>query len=186
MVYEIFAFLASGGEGGVDGLMRDLGRSASRSLLDGFESSLTALPDIAARQLTQREKDLAEKVGAIGGRLGQEFSDKMSERMLGVGSEMSAELKAATNNINLKSNAAVMTQGVQVTEGRLLTRGPGTRIPDKLDTIINLLRNPVEPKKKPAQERDRNDTKEAIDAMKKAAEEAAKMAKNKLILEMVK
>lgn len=96
MVYQIFEFIASGGEGGISGLMQGLGQAASRSLLDGFESQLTSLPDIAERQLTQREQDLADKIGKIGGRLGQEFSDKMSERMVGVGSGLGDELNAAT------------------------------------------------------------------------------------------
>jgi hypothetical protein len=140
MVYEIFAFIASGGQGGIEGLMAGLGRSASRSLLDGFESSLTSLPDIAARQLTQREKDLAEKIGAIGGRLGEEFSDKMRERMLGVGDDLSGEISAATSNINLKGQQSVMTGGIAATEGRLLTRGPGTRLPDLVEQILRELK----------------------------------------------
>lgn len=138
MVYEIFAFIASGGEGGIDGLMAGLGQAASRSLVEGFQSSLTSLPEIAERQLTEREKDLAEKIGAIGGRLGEEFSDKMRERMVGVGGDLTDELKAATN-FNLKGRASVITQGNQATEGRLLTRGPGTRIPDLLTRIANTL-----------------------------------------------
>ncbi len=148
MVYQIFAFIASGGEGGIEGLMSGLGEAASISLLDGFKSSLTSLPEIAERQLTQREKDLAEKIGAVGGRLGQEFSDKMSERMLGVGSALGDEVKAATSDINLKGRAAIITQGVQVTEGRLLTRGPGSSIPNKMDEIINLLKRPPNPPEK--------------------------------------
>jgi hypothetical protein len=147
MVYQIFAFIASGGEGGISGLMQGLGESASRSLLDGFESSLTSLPDIAARQLTQREQDLADKIGAVGGRLGQEFSDKMRERMLGVGDDLSGELNNATKNISLQGRGAVITQGIAATEGRLLTRGPGTRLPDQIQQIIELLRNPPPPRK---------------------------------------
>jgi hypothetical protein len=145
MVYEIFAFIASGGEGGINGLMASLGSAASRSLLDGFESSLTSLPEIAARQLTQREQELADKVGKIGAKLGNEFSDKMEERMVGVGSTISDEMSAATSNINLKGKGAVMTQGIPATEGRLLTRGPGTRIPDLMQQIIGLLKNPPKP-----------------------------------------
>lgn len=167
MVYQIFEFIASGGEGGVSGLMRGLGESASRSLLDGFESSLTSLPEIAERQLTQRENDLADKIGKIGGRLGQEFSDKMSERMFGVGSELGSELQAATKNIDLKGRAAVIMQGSQATEGRLLTRGPGSYLPNKLDQIIQLLRDPPEPKHEKKRNADmRNDTKEAFDRLK--------------------
>lgn len=148
MVYQIFAFIASGGEGGIEGLMSGLGEAASISLLDGFKSSLTSLPEIAERQLTAREKDLADKIGAVGGRLGQEFSDKMSERMLGVGSALGDEVKNATSQINLKGRPAMITQGVQVTEGRLLTRGPGSSLPNKLDEIINLLKRPPKPPEK--------------------------------------
>jgi hypothetical protein len=142
-IAAFFVFIETGGQTDVVG---QLGEIAGRSLLDGFESSLTSLPDIAARQLTQREQDLADKIGAIGGRLGQEFSDKMRERMLGVGGELSSELQAATQNINLQGRAAVITQGVQATQGRLLTRGPGTRLPDQMQQIIELLRNPPAPK----------------------------------------
>lgn len=172
MVYQIFEFIASGGEGGISGLMQGLGQAASRSLLDGFESQLTSLPDIAERQLTQREQDLADKIGKIGGRLGQEFSDKMSERMVGVGSGLGDELNAATKNIDLKSRAQFITQGSQATEGRLLTRGPGTTLPGKLDQIINLLKNPPGQKK---EEKDRNDTLQAINEMKRRREAEVKL-----------
>lgn len=148
MVYQIFEFIASGGAGGIDGLMAGLGQTASMSLTDGFKSSLTSLPEIAARQLTEREKDLADKIGAVGGRLGQEFSDKMSERMVGVGSTLGDELSAATSAINLKGRPAIVMQGVQATEGRLLTRGPGSSLPNLLEEIRNLLKNPPKPPEK--------------------------------------
>jgi len=147
-VYQIFAFIASGGEGGIDGLMKGLGEAASISLLDGFKSQLTALPEIAERQLTQREKDLAEKIGAVGGRLGEEFSNKMRDRMLGVGSTLSTEVQNAASNIDLKMRPSVLMQGTPVTEGRLLTRGPGMRLPDQMQEIIRLLKDPPPPKAK--------------------------------------
>ena len=145
-VYQIFAFIASGGEGGIDGLMAGLGEAASISLLDGFKSQLTSLPEIAARQLTEREKDLAEKIGAVGGRLGEQFSDKMKERMLGVGSALSSEVKNAASSIDLKMRPSVLMGGIPATEGRLLTRGPGTRLPDQMQEIIRLLKNPPPPR----------------------------------------
>lgn len=148
LVYQIFAFIASGGEGGIEGLMSGLGQAASISLLDGFKSSLTSLPEIAERQLTAREKDLADKIGAVGGRLGQEFSDKMSERMIGVGTTLGDELSAASN-IDLKGQPAVMMQGIPATEGRLLTRGPGSSLPNKLDEIINLMKRREQREQRP-------------------------------------
>ena len=147
-VYQIFQFIASGGEGGIEGLMAGLGQAASISLLDGFKSSLTSLPEIAERQLTQREKDLAEKIGAVGGRLGQEFSDKMKERMIGVGSTLSSEVQNAASSIDLKMRPSVLMQGIPATEGRLLTRGPGTRLPDQMSRIIQLLEQQAKPKEK--------------------------------------
>lgn len=146
MIKTVFAFVRSGGSGGIAGLMSDLGNQAAGSLLEGFQSSLTSLPEIAARQLSQREQDLADKVGKIGAKLGNEFSDKMEERMVGVGSTISDEMSAATSNINLKGKGAVMTQSIPATEGRLLTRGPGTRIPELMQQILNEL------KKKPNKE----------------------------------
>jgi hypothetical protein len=135
MVYDIFEFIASGGQGGIDGLMSQLGQSASASLTEGFKSSLTSLPEIAERQLTEREKDLAEKIGAVGGRLGEEFSNKMKERMLGVGSTLSSEVQNAASSIDLKMRPSVLMQGTPVTEARLLTRGPGMRLPDQMQDI---------------------------------------------------
>ena len=145
-VYQIFAFIASGGEGGIEGLMAGLGEAASISLLDGFKTQLTSLPEIAARQLTEREKDLAEKIGAVGGRLGEQFSDKMKERMLGVGSTLSSEVQNAASSIDLKMRPSVLMGGIPATEGRLLTRGPGTRLPDQIQEIIRLLKNPPPPR----------------------------------------
>ena len=139
----LWDFIASGGQTDVLG---ELGNIAGRSYLEGFQSSLTALPEIAARQLSQREQDLADKVGKIGAKLGDEFSNKMEERMIGVGSTISDEMSAATSNINLKGKGAVITQGIPATEGRLLTRGPGTRIPELMQQILNEL------KKKPNKE----------------------------------
>ena len=143
----LWDFIASGGQTDVLG---ELGNIAGRSYLEGFQSSLTALPEIAARQLSQREQDLADKVGKIGAKLGNEFSDKMEERMVGVGSTISDEMSAATSNINLKGKGAVMTQGIPATEGRLLTRGPGARIPELMQQILNEL------KKKPDKADNRN------------------------------
>jgi hypothetical protein len=140
MIKTVFEFIRSGGSGGISGLMANLGSQAAGSLLEGFQSSLTALPDIATRQLSQREQDLADKIGKIGGRLGNEFAEKMGDRMLGVGSTLSDEMSAATKDISLKGRGAVMTQGIQVTEGRLLTRGPGTRIPELMQQILQELR----------------------------------------------
>jgi phage-related protein len=144
----VWDFIASGGQ---TDIFDTLGKISARSYTEGFKSSLTSLPEIAARTITQREKDLADKIGAVGGRLGQEFSDKMAERMVGVGSGLSEELQAATKNISLQGRPAVITQGNAATEGRLLTRGPGTRIPDLLQQMnrtLEQIRDKIQPSKR--------------------------------------
>ncbi len=141
----LWGWIASAGQSDV---LRELGEISGRKYSEGFESSITSLPDIAVRKLTQREKDLADKIGAIGGRLGEEFADKMKGRMVGVGEGVTAELKKV-GDIDLKSQAHVMTQGVSATQGRLLTRGPGTNMPNLLNRIIKLLEDPPVAKKPP-------------------------------------
>jgi hypothetical protein len=139
MIGEAFAFIASGGAGGISELMANLGRVASGSMLEGFQSSLTELPEIVVRTITEREKELAEKIGDIGGRLGQEFADKMAERMVEAGDELTEQQEAAATSISLQGRPVGMGAGNQATEGRLLTRGPGTRIPDLLQRINDTL-----------------------------------------------
>lgn len=138
MVADAFsAWLEFFMSGGQTDIMAELGDIAGRSFLEGFESSLKPLPDIAARQITQREQDLADKIGQMGGRLGDEFADRMKERMIGVGETLQGELESV-KGIDLKGRAAVVMQGVNATEGRLLTRGPASTsmtVPQYLEKI---------------------------------------------------
>jgi hypothetical protein len=60
--------------------------------------------------------------------------------MIGIGGTLSSEMNEATRNINLQGRAAVMTGCIQATEGRLLTRGPGTRIPNQLENFFGWFR----------------------------------------------
>ena len=148
----LWDFIASGGTSDVLG---QLGEISGRSYLAGFESSLTALPDIAGRTLSDREKQLAETIGEIGANLGEQFSKKFKERMVGIGGGLSDEF---SNDINLSVNGAnknvtkrndgTFGQTLNATESRLLTRGPGSSIPDKLDQIAGIL-DRIEKKKGP-------------------------------------
>lgn len=133
----LWDFIASGGEADV---MGRLGEISGRSWLDGFQSSLTELPDITARAITSREQELANKVSRIADNLGQQFSDKMAARMIefesgtGIGAEFAkgmdlqmADAGGSGGNNTLAAN-----------ESRLLTRGPGRR-EDLLDQIRQVL-----------------------------------------------
>ena len=162
----LWEFIASGGSSDILG---DLGAISARSYLEGFESSLTSLPEIAGRKLTEREKELAEKIGAIGSRLGDEFTKKMKERMIGVGDTLGSELSSASDKFNLKGQNNVLMQGINATESRLLTRGPAStfqsQVTDQLGRIANSLADVSQ---------STGDSKENLDRIKEAAQEERK------------
>lgn len=112
-----------------------IGNILASGITRGFESSLTALPDIADRAISDREKELAATMGAIGDKLGGEFSDKMKSRMVGMGAGAADELnksidlkmnaiEAATDGGTSKRKDGTVGQSINAMESRLLTRGP--------------------------------------------------------------
>jgi hypothetical protein len=125
----LWEYVASWGETDILGQLGEIG---GRSFLDGFESSLTDLPDIAGRTISDREKELSEKIGQVGANLGDEFSRKMAERMLQAGDGVS---DAFNKEIDLKVKKTVEAAGTSggkggsqsgnltASESRLLTRG---------------------------------------------------------------
>ncbi|HUS38333.1 MAG TPA: hypothetical protein VMX74_02730 [Pirellulales bacterium] len=134
----LWEFIASGGTSDILG---QLGEIAGRSYLENFESSLTDLPDIAARTITDREKDLAETIGQVGANLGDEFSKKFNERIIkvgdGLGDEFSKEI-----DLKVKESAADTGKGgkqsapLQASQTRLLTRGTGSQMMDQTNKIL--------------------------------------------------
>ena len=126
----LWEYVASWGETDILGQLGEIG---GRSFLDGFESSLTDLPDIAGRTISDREKELSEKIGQVGANLGDEFSRKMAERMLQAGDGVS---DAFNKEIDLKVKKTVdeaagtsggkggsQSGNLTASESRLLTRG---------------------------------------------------------------
>lgn len=126
----LWEYVASWGE---TDIMAQLGEIGGRSFLDGFESSLTDLPDIAGRTISDREKHLTEQIGQVGANLGDEFSRKMAERMLQAGDGVS---DAFNKEIDLKVKKTVdeaagtsggkggsQSGNLTASESRLLTRG---------------------------------------------------------------
>lgn len=142
----LWNFVATMGESDI---ARDLGNIAGRSWLEGFESSLTSLPEVAVRKLSEREKDLADKMRGLGGRLGDEFANKIKDRMIEVTKMAEEKQKELAGSPNLRFDPRIFKmEAVNVTQGRLLTRGPGLSIPNKMDEIIRLLKNPPKPRDK--------------------------------------
>jgi len=141
----LWDFIASGGSSDVLG---QLGEIAGRSYLEGFESTVSALPDIAGRQISQREKDLAETVGSIGESLGEEFAAKFAARAIkmgdGVGDALATDIDVSLNKkIDDKlgekgfAGAGGGQAALQASEGRLLTRGPAERREDIMQKIAD-------------------------------------------------
>jgi hypothetical protein len=137
----LWDFIASGGSSDVLG---QLGEIAGRSYLEGFESSLTSLPDVAGRAISEREKELAGTVTRIATDLGDQFSKKFAERMIGVSDGLSDDFDSS---IDLKSAGLLGAGGggksgdanLSAKESRLLSRGPGMRPEDLLDQIRTVL-----------------------------------------------
>ena len=145
----LWDFIASGGSSDVLG---QLGEIAGRSYLEGFESSLTSLPDVAGRAISEREKELAGTVNRIATDLGDEFSKKFAERMIGAGAGLGEEF---SKDIDLQINKKIGAEGagksaptINAMESRLLTRGPANtfqeQIINKVQGLLDRMGNLIE------------------------------------------
>jgi hypothetical protein len=161
VVKEMWQFVFVSMGDGTSTLSERIGAILSRGLTDGFESSITDLPDIAARKITEREKDLAATIGQVGANLGEEFSTKFAARMVGVGDGLSSEF---SNDIDLTINKKLDKKlddklggkpgdigPLSASESRLLTRGPADKRGDLMEKILNKL-NEIAPSLKKSEE----------------------------------
>jgi len=150
---RLWDFVSSGMEGGFSALSSDIGKIAAGSLLEGFEATTAALPDIAARALTDREKDLSGRLGKLAGTLAEDFNQRLSGRLIStdeIASEIgktslamagggASEDKAAKGITDMLGGSGGGGGGgsIQASTGRLLTRGPGSDVPDLLRKLID-------------------------------------------------
>ena len=81
MFVEVWNFIRSGLKGGFSELAGRIGEIAGRSMLDGFEAQTEPLPEVAARQIAeyekQLEKDLQATMAKSAGILAQSFNDEL-------------------------------------------------------------------------------------------------------------
>jgi len=156
---RIWEFVSSGMSGGFDKLSEDIGKLAAGSLLDGFKATADELPEIAARAMTDREKELTERLGSLGSKIGDEFNKKLSGRLIGTEEAVANVSKATLSPAgggsaqDKKASDAVSEMlgggggggggggALQATSGRLLSRGPGSDIPDLLRKLIDTTRD---------------------------------------------
>ena len=131
----VYMWVTSGMKGGLDGLMNQLGQTMMVGLADGFEAQTQALPEIAARQMTQYEMELASQMSEIGGNLGEQFNEKFQARVASMTTDLAlpdiAEPKAeeAAEKLTgslaaVADSQATIAQQLSASESRLLTRGP--------------------------------------------------------------
>lgn len=138
----LWDFIASGGTTDVLG---QLGEIAGRSYLEGFQATVGELPSIAERVITDRERELIEKIGKTATSIGEEYSRKFADRMKAIG-EFVPGVGAAPE---AQAAAGVMTGGpkkssgglpsLQASESRLLTRGSGSRQIELMERTIRVL-----------------------------------------------
>jgi hypothetical protein len=150
------------------------GEIISRNLTDGFVATTEPLPDIAARQITDREQELQAKIGGIASDLGTQFSDKYNERMKGLGASAAEEITTSLKGVDSKQAADAIaedlatgikqgTEGIAkaqsevasltATESRLQTRGKADQGIDRIakntenaNKILADIAKKVEPK----------------------------------------
>ena len=126
--------------GGTSDILGQLGEIAGRSYLEGFESSLTDLPTIASRTITDREQELAATIGQLGSNLGDEFARKMEERMIDIGENVgdglntNIDLSMANSGLAKRKDGTAGTS-INATESRLLTRGPSSTMEKMLGGV---------------------------------------------------
>lgn len=126
--------------GGTSDILGQLGEIAGRSYLEGFESSLTDLPTIASRTITDREQELAATIGQLGSNLGDEFARKMEERMIDIGENVgdglntNIDLSMANSGLAKRKDGTTGTS-INATESRLLTRGPSSTMEKMLSGV---------------------------------------------------
>lgn len=126
----LFEWMRSGFSGGTSGLFKRLGEAWSRDLLDGFKATTDSLPDVAARQVTAREKELMGAIDSMTNDIAGQYNSLLSDRMAAVGESAG---KAMLDGINLAGIQASETGkgvlkelgAVQASQGRLLSRGSG-------------------------------------------------------------
>jgi hypothetical protein len=76
----------------LSGLSSSMSEAMSGSLLDGFESSVAALPQIAARAMTATEKELTASISETADKLASEYDAKMAQRTIKIGGKIGEDM----------------------------------------------------------------------------------------------
>lgn len=147
ILVRLWDFVRSGMAGGSEKLFVDIGTIASRSLLDGFEAQTQALPEVLGRSLTDSEQEMMRKIGGLATNLGDEYQQKLAERLGASGPDAARAGQISldpfglgdqaknviANNAGAKSASAGSGSAVV---SRLLTRGQTESGPERMVKLL--------------------------------------------------
>jgi hypothetical protein len=163
LAFAIFNFVSSGFEGGMEGFSQKLSNAVFVGVMDGFEPTTQALPEIAKRQISAYEQSLINEGSKLTFNLADDFRKKFDlqmDRIRGMQAdipEIDVDLSATVDQ-GLKDSMAANSQALQAVEGRLLTRG---RAEDPTETVAENTTKMVGEQKK---------TNDRVDQLAKAIE----------------
>jgi hypothetical protein len=109
-----------------------LGTAMSTNLLDGFEATTSALPNVAERAATATEIALAGRMNTVGLDLATQFTQRYEERIGRLGVQAKEQIGDLTVNLGKSidnSGIAQKMAELRVSETRLLSRGSGGEDP---------------------------------------------------------
>lgn len=146
-IITVIKFILSGGEGGVGGLMNNLGEIMGRNLLDGFEATTEALPDVADRALTATEKRMRANIDEMTGKLKAEFDKKFDDRMDLMKGKTASDADLGLQGLTPTKGGVggLDSQAANAFSARLLTRGPG-EASEEVQLLRQIQRNTEETK----------------------------------------
>lgn len=130
---SLISWLKSGMTDGALDLGLAVSDALSGSLLEGFEATTAALPEIAGRAMTDTEKELSGRMGAIGSKIVGEFNETLGQRVSQLDAPINAQVELDVPDLAAMFNNQMAAAGLagggsgsselQAQESRLLTRG---------------------------------------------------------------
>ena len=126
-----FKVISTKGKEGATDFAFAFARASAVDLLEGFEATAEAMPDIAERAATETEKRLAAQIGTSAKTLANQYESKVQERLDRLKTSMDTKVEIDPPKLQEMKlevsgklgNALSGIQAQQAVTGRLLTRG---------------------------------------------------------------
>ncbi|KAA5543585.1 hypothetical protein FYK55_10240 [Roseiconus nitratireducens] len=141
IIRAVVEAIRNGLQGGIGGLMNEIGEIAGRSLLEGFEAQTKALPEIAMRNLTAGEQEMKSRLAQLAVEIGSEYQRNLAERLTADGGANGLGNLALQLGGSKPKGGSEKDQTTGV-ESRLLTRGQTQNGPREMRKLVeNIARN---------------------------------------------